>query len=70
MAIAKAKTLNEVERLNQMLKTGVIPGKELKKLRGKYGWKLSQKILYLKRNQYMYMHREIGIKDILVNLYQ
>lgn len=51
MAIAKAKTLNEVERLNQMLKTGVIPGKELKKLRGKYGWKLSQKILYLKRNQ-------------------
>lgn len=37
MAIAKAKTLNEVERLNQMLKTGVIPGKELKKLRGKYG---------------------------------
>ncbi|XP_034312721.1 U2 small nuclear ribonucleoprotein A'-like [Crassostrea angulata] len=34
MAIAKAKTLNEVERLNQMLKTGVIPGKELKKLRG------------------------------------
>lgn len=70
MAIAKAKTLNEVERLNQMLKTGVIPGKELKKLRGKYGWKLSQKILYLKRNQYMYMYREIGIKDILVNLYQ
>lgn len=45
MAIAKAKTLNEVERLNQMLKTGVIPGKELKKLRGKYGWKLSQKII-------------------------
>lgn len=36
MAIAKAKTLNEVERLNQMLKTGVIPGKELKKLRGKW----------------------------------
>lgn len=70
MAIAKAKTLNEVERLNQMLKTGVIPGKELKKLRGKYGWKLSQKILYLKRNQYMSMYREIGIKDILVNLYQ
>lgn len=53
-----------------MLKTGVIPGKELKKLRGKYGWKLSQKILYLKRNQYMYMYREIGKKDILVNLYQ
>lgn len=36
MAIAKAKTLNEVERLNQMLKTGIIPGKELKKLRGMF----------------------------------
>ncbi|KAK3091945.1 hypothetical protein FSP39_023896 [Pinctada imbricata] len=32
-AITKAKTLDEVERLNQMLKTGVIPGKELKRLR-------------------------------------
>lgn len=68
MAIAKAKTLNEVERLNQMLKTGVIPGKELKKLRGKYGQKLSQKIHHLKRNKYKF--KEIGMKDILVNFYQ
>lgn len=33
-AIAKAKTLDEVERLNQMLKTGHIPGKEIRRLRG------------------------------------
>lgn len=33
-AIANAKTLEEVERLNQMLKTGQIPGRELKRLRG------------------------------------
>lgn len=49
MAIAKAKTLNEVERLNQMLKTGVIPGKELKKLRGKCNWDKSD-------------HKRFGIK--------
>ena len=30
-AIANAKTLEEVERLNNMLKTGQIPGKETKK---------------------------------------
>ena len=30
-AIANAKTLEEVERLNNMLKTGQIPGKEAKK---------------------------------------
>ncbi|XP_076085970.1 U2 small nuclear ribonucleoprotein A'-like [Mytilus galloprovincialis] len=33
-AIANAKTLDEVERLNQMLKTGHIPGKEIRRLRG------------------------------------
>lgn len=33
-AIANAKTLEEVERLNQMLKSGHIPGKEIKRLRG------------------------------------
>lgn len=33
-AITQASTLDEVERLNQMLKTGIIPGRELKRLRG------------------------------------
>ncbi|OWF46174.1 U2 small nuclear ribonucleoprotein A'-like [Mizuhopecten yessoensis] len=33
-AIAQAATLDEVERLNQMLKTGIIPGREIKRLRG------------------------------------
>ncbi|XP_069127631.1 U2 small nuclear ribonucleoprotein A'-like [Argopecten irradians] len=33
-AITQAATLEEVERLNQMLKTGIIPGRELKRLRG------------------------------------
>ncbi|XP_060076854.1 U2 small nuclear ribonucleoprotein A'-like [Ylistrum balloti] len=33
-AITQADTLDEVERLNQMLKTGIIPGRELKRLRG------------------------------------
>ncbi|KAL5016245.1 hypothetical protein ScPMuIL_005834 [Solemya velum] len=32
-AIANAKTLEEVERLNNMLKTGQIPGKEIKKIK-------------------------------------
>lgn len=32
MAIAKANSLEEIERLNQMLRTGQIPGEELKKV--------------------------------------
>ena len=35
-AIANAKTLEEVERLNNMLKTGQIPGKETKKPKCKF----------------------------------
>ena len=47
-AIAKASTLEEIERLNQMLRTGMIPGDEKKKQQqqGNKGEKIKEETFF------------------------